>query len=128
MPYPNGRLRYMVAQPSEDRSDLVSEKVYVAAQIDLEKRFKDLEQGVEAVDAFSTDDRIANFALGNRYGVVNTGMFFMALILGRLSTCDGLYMCSGWEKSKQCNIAHQFAMVYGLDILYEDQPKQEEVT
>ena len=114
------RKRYMVCQPFDGVSEELHKHNVDAAAADLNTRFADSDVKAEAVDAFSTDEAVANFALAGKYGVVNTDMFFMSLMLGRLSTCDGIYLCKGWGLARQCNMAHMFAMTYSLDILYED--------
>lgn len=41
--------------------------------------------------------------------------------LEEIYDCDAIFMCHGWENSKGCKAAREFADAIGLDILY--QPK-----
>lgn len=35
-----------------------------------------------------------------------------------LATCDAIFMCHGWDKSKGCLAEHTYADAIGLEILY----------
>lgn len=35
-----------------------------------------------------------------------------------LATCEAIFMCHGWDKSKGCLAEHAFAEAIGLEILY----------
>lgn len=49
----------------------------------------------------------------------STPLFYMAHSFYRMSLCDTIYFCHGWESARGCRLEHQAAQDYGLKILYE---------
>lgn len=43
-----------------------------------------------------------------------------------LLECDGIYMCEGWETSKGCRAEHSVAMIYGRNIMYFSNQREEQ--
>lgn len=44
----------------------------------------------------------------------------MGKCIEKLLQCDVIYMCIGWEKSKGCKAELQTALVYGLEVITEN--------
>ncbi len=42
--------------------------------------------------------------------------YYMGRDVERLLTCDAIFMCEGWQKSKGCCAENEIAKVYGLYI------------
>lgn len=51
---------------------------------------------------------------------VNIPLYFLAKALEKMSSCDTVYFCKGWENARGCRIEHFAAFGYGLQIIYED--------
>lgn len=51
--------------------------------------------------------------------VANIPLWFLAKSLQKMSECDLVYFCKGWETARGCIIEHEAARQYGLDVLYE---------
>ncbi len=54
-----------------------------------------------------------------RHGVKNISIAFLGRAVALMSQCDAVYFCRGWENARGCEIEHDVAQTYGLDILYE---------
>lgn len=46
-------------------------------------------------------------------------LWFLGKSLELLSTADIVYFASGWESARGCNIEHECAVVYGLNIIVD---------
>lgn len=53
-------------------------------------------------------------------GVVQIPVRFLAKSLEKMSLCDAVYFCKGWEQARGCRIEHEVAVAYGLDVIYEE--------
>lgn len=52
-------------------------------------------------------------------GVKNIPLYYLAKSLEKMSVCDAVYFCKGWENARGCRIEHEAAKAYELEILYE---------
>ena len=53
-------------------------------------------------------------------GVVQIPVRFLAKSLEKMSLCDAVYFCKGWEQARGCRIEHEVAVAYGLNVIYEE--------
>lgn len=51
--------------------------------------------------------------------VNNISLYYLGESLKRMSKCDIVYFCEGWQDARGCKIEHQVAKEYGLKIVYE---------
>lgn len=47
-------------------------------------------------------------------------LYYLSQSLLRMSGCDVVYFCKGWENARGCKIEHEVAKAYGLEIIYEE--------
>ena len=83
------------------------------------------EKGYEIVNTYFGDDFDKPESLRN-IGVQNIPLYFLAQSLAKMSTCDAVYFCKGWEKARGCHVEHEAATNYGLKTFYyndDDFPK-----
>lgn len=52
--------------------------------------------------------------------VVHIPLYFLSKSLERMSLCNVVYFCKGWENARGCRIEHKAAAAYGLNIIYEE--------
>lgn len=76
-------------------------------------------KGYEVVNTLFTDEWYKSEKMAER-GVVQRPLCFLAKSLENMSLCHVAYFCKGWEKARGCQIEHEAAVAYGLDILYEE--------
>ena len=61
------------------------------------------------------------------YADMEDPLWLLSLVLNKMSSCDTVYFCDGWEDARGCRIEHEVAEEYGLDIIYaEDEEEPEE--
>ena len=51
---------------------------------------------------------------------LNKPLYYLSQSLLRMSGCDTVYFCKGWENTRGCKIEHEVARAYGLEIIYEE--------
>lgn len=51
---------------------------------------------------------------------LNKPLYYLSQSLLRMSGCDVVYFCKGWENARGCKIEHEVAKTYGLEIIYEE--------
>ena len=56
-------------------------------------------------------------------GVEKIPLYFLAKSLEKMSLCDAVYFCDGWEKTRGCYMEHEAAVAYGLKRIYEEKRK-----
>ena len=49
---------------------------------------------------------------------INWDIYWLSQSLQRLALADMIWLCDGWDYSKGCNVEHECAIQYGLDIVY----------
>lgn len=72
------------------------------------------DMGYTVVNTLFTDEKVGEC------GVIHNPLYFLAKSLEKMSLCDSVYFCRGWEKARGCRIEHEAAKAYGLKIIYED--------
>lgn len=70
------------------------------------------------VNTLFTDEWYSQASMEQR-GVVNIPICFLAKSIENMSLCHVAYFCKGWEAARGCQIEHQVAKAYGLEIVYE---------
>lgn len=107
-------MKAMISQPMNGKSDKEIRETREAAVKILE------ELGFEIVDSYFTEDFEKRDDL-KAYGVENPHVLFMAKSLDRMSMCNAVYFCLGWEKARECRIEYEVAKAYGLEIIREEE-------
>lgn len=75
--------------------------------------------GYEVIDTFLSGEEWKDEAL-KAAGVKNIPVFMLAESIKRLSQCDAIYFCKGFEHGRGCRIEQSVAVKYGLERIYED--------
>lgn len=52
--------------------------------------------------------------------IKNDAMWFLGKAIQKMSGCDAIYFCPGWDDARRCVIERQVAVQYGLTRLYQD--------
>ena len=78
------------------------------------------DRGYEVVNTLFADEWYSKENMEER-GVVNIPLCFLAKSLEKMSLCHTVYFCKGWEKTRGCNLEHDAAVAYGLEVIYEEQ-------
>lgn len=100
----------MISQPMGNKTE---EEI----KLTKEKATKYLEsKGYEVVNTLFTDEWYNN---NNTDDVINRPLYFLAQSLVKMSACDAVYFCKGWEEKRGCKIEHLAAKEYNLEIIYE---------
>lgn len=81
-------------------------------------------QGYRPVNTLFTDEWYDRDKMNER-GVVHIPLCFLAKSLDSMSFCHVAYFCKGWENARGCRIEHEAAKAYGLEIIYEEDLKDE---
>ena len=76
-------------------------------------------QGYELVDTHFNDEWSKKENMESE-GVVQIPVRFLAKSLEKMSLCDAVYFCKGWEQARGCRIEHEVAVAYGLNVIYEE--------
>lgn len=77
------------------------------------------ERGYEVVNTLFTDEWYSDKAMEER-GVVNSQLCFLAKSLENMSKCHAAYFCRGWKQARGCRVEHLAAVLYGLEIIHEE--------
>ena len=56
---------------------------------------------------------------------VNQNLLFAAMLLLRASTCQAIYFSLGWETDAPLRLLHTLAQIYGIEVMYEEDPNEE---
>lgn len=58
-----------------------------------------------------------NSMYGTEPAIKNIPLFYLSMVIQKMSECDTIWFCKGWEKERECVIQHNIAKAYGLKIL-----------
>lgn len=101
----------MISQPMAGKTE---EEIKVTR----DKAIKKLnELGYELVNTLFTDEWVAKEKTND---AANVPLWFLAKSLQKMSECDAVYFCRGWENTRGCKVEHEAADLYGLKLIYED--------
>lgn len=98
-------MKAMISQPMKGMSAEEIREVREKAKAVLEGA------GYEVVDTYFTDEPEPD--------VVNRPLHFLAMSLAKMSECEAVYFCRGWDAARGCIIEHAAAKAYGLDVILE---------
>lgn len=85
-----------------------------------EKVRNDLEQaGFEVVNTLFTDGRYSSEYM-EKEDIINIPLYFFANSILKMSKCNVVYFCKGWEEARGCRLEHAIAESYEIKIIEED--------
>lgn len=102
-------MKAMISQPMQGLTDEKIERVRSEAKSKLESL------GYEVID---TKFRFSEDYLKKK-GVKHLPLHYLSVSIMEMATCDVVYFCKGWNKTRGCVIEHECAEKYGLDIIEE---------
>jgi hypothetical protein len=106
-------MKAMISQPMVGLTD---EEILATR----EKATKVLEsKGYEVVNTFFSDEYHNQQMMNN--DIVHIPVYFMAKSIEKMSLCDAVYLCKGFEWCRGCMIEHDIALAYGLNLIYEEE-------
>ena len=104
--------KVMISQPMAGKTDEEIKTAREAATKILEKN------GYEVVNTLFDGETFTQESLKEQ-GVVQSPLYFLAKSLEKMSECNAVYFCAGWDEARGCKIEHNAAVEYGLDVIYE---------
>ena len=104
--------KVMISQPMNGRTNKEIQKERDEIALALKNR------GFEVVNSFFVEEKTNEENLEN-LGVKNNPVWFMAKAIEAMSFCDVVFFVRGWQNARGCNIEHEIAVAYGLEI-YEE--------
>jgi hypothetical protein len=106
--------KIMISQPMNGFTD---EQI-----IETRNRFLQFakKENLEVVNTYFKDEWFAKIEL-NHVGVIQVPVYYLAKALEKMALCNAVIFAKGWENARGCQIEHEVALQYGLDILYEEQ-------
>lgn len=105
-------MKAMIIQPMAGRTDLEISETRDKAKLYLE------ENGYEVVNTLFSDEWVEKQKMEEK-GVSHIPVYFLSKSIEKMSTCDTVYLCKGWETARGCVIEEAVAYSYGLNIIYE---------
>ena len=106
-------MKAMVSQPMSGKTDdeIIATRDRAIAAL--------TEKGYEIVNTLFTDEWYSRESMEAR-GVVQIPLCFLAKSLENMNLCHAAYFCKGWENARGCQIEHEAAKAYSLEIMYEE--------
>lgn len=101
---PTKRKVAMISLPMKDRTREEIQMVWDRAKVKLEMK------GYIVVKTLFLQS----------YADHNDPLWLLSLVLNKMSCCNTVYFCDGWEDARGCRIEHEVAEAYGLDIIYAE--------
>ena len=102
----------MISQPMGGKTNEEIVRTRDRALVELKKH------GCSVVNTLFSDDWY-NEEAAKSGDVVQRPLFYLAKSLEAMSHCHMVFFCKGWERARGCQIEHEAAMAYGLQIIYE---------
>ena len=108
-----------ISQPMTGKSE---EEILATRQKEIDKIHQLFDADGEQVNIIDSyiDDATRKHFEEHVSDDINWDIFWLSQSLQKLALADTIWLCEGWEHSKGCNIEHECAIQYGLDIVYSD--------
>lgn len=103
----------MISQPMVGKTDVEIVKARDNAIAELEG------MGYEVVNTMFADIKLVG-DLMDECDVVHVPLCYLGKSIERMSMCDAVYFCNGWENARGCRIEHDAAVAYGLEVIVDD--------
>lgn len=94
----------MISQPMAGKSEEEIKAVREAAEMHLKAL------GYVVIDSLCKTNIL----------VKNEALYNLARSIAVMSICDTVYFCDGWRDARGCTIEHSAALLYGLEMLHEE--------
>lgn len=105
--------RAMISQPMAGKTKEEIKEARAKAVEYLESK------GYEIVDSYIPPINPCE-ALLYSSKIKHESVWYLGTSIQRMSFCDLVFFCKGWEQARGCRIEHEAAEKYGLDTMYEE--------
>ena len=106
--------KLFISQPMKDKTN---EEIEATRKLAIERAKKMLGEEVEVVDSFFKDAPHEAKPL-----------WFLGKSFELLSTADVCFFAKGWEQARGCKMEHEACVQYGIRIIEEIQPNNENIS
>lgn len=89
---------------------------------DVRDNFNRLKAKLEKQNYEVIDSVIKDF---DKIEAKNKPIYCLSKSVEFLSLVDCVFFANGWQNARGCKIEHEIAKAYGLEVLYEKEPKDE---
>lgn len=103
----------MISQPMVGKTDVEIVKARDNAIAELEG------MGYEVVNTLFADIKLVGDSM-DECDVVHVPLCYLGKSIERMSMCNAVYFCNGWENARGCRIEHDAAVAYGLEVIVDD--------
>lgn len=107
-------MKVFISVPMRGRTDEEIAKAIAIAKGKLSEMAEENNEVIKYADNFvkvSSDMDIKN---------PSTSMWCLGGAIQKMSECDAIYFCPGWQEARGCVIERHVAVLYGLTRLYQD--------
>ena len=108
-------IKLFISQPMNGRAD----KEIIAERKKAEEKVKSVIDSNGMTTEYIDVDVIDSFF--QNAPVEAKPLWFLGKSLELLSTADYVYFCKGWRNARGCQIEHEAACKYGIQIIYESE-------
>ena len=105
-------MKVFISVPMRGRTDQEIAGAITIAKSKLAKMAEENNEVIEYVDNFVSMRDVTD--------IKNPAMYCLGGAIQKISKCDVIYFCPGWQEARGCVIEHQVAVSYGLTRLYQD--------
>ena len=105
-------MKVFISVPMRGRTDQEIAGAIVIAKSKLAKMAEENNEAIEYVDNF--------VSMRDDIDIKNPSMYCLGGAIQKMSKCDAIYFCPGWQEARGCVIERHVAVLYGLTRLYQD--------
>lgn len=105
-------MKVFISVPMRGRTDQEIAGAITIAKSKLAKMAEENNEVIEYVDNF--------VSMPQNTDIKNPSMYCLGGAIQKMSKCDTIYFCPGWQEARGCVIERHVAVLYGLTRLYLD--------
>lgn len=105
-------MKVFISVPMRGRTDQEIAGAITIAKSKLAKMAEENNEIIEYVDNF--------VSMRDDIGIKDPAMYCLGTAIQKMSKCDTIYFCPGWQEARGCVIERHVAVLYGLTRLYQD--------
>lgn len=108
-------MKVFISVPMRGRTD---EEIAKAIEIAKSKLSKMAQENNEVIEYVEYVDNFVS--MPQNTDIKNPSMYCLGGAIQKMSKCDTIYFCPGWDETRGCVIERQVAVQYGLTCLYQN--------
>lgn len=105
-------MKVFISVPMRGRTDQEIAGAITIAKSKLAKMAEENNEVIEYVDNF--------IPIPYEADIKDYAMWCLGGAIQKMSKCDAIYFCPGWQEARGCVIERHVAVLYGLTRLYQD--------